>query len=227
MNAGIAITLVSHTLCPFVQRAAIVLAEKRVPFDRRNIDLTNKPAWFLEISPMGKTPVLLVNDKALFESAVICEYLDEIHDPRLHPADALERAQHRGWIEFASQVLGAVYGLYTAGPDEAMRQCAETLRQRFETLETHLGKGPFFAGEKLSMVDAAFAPVFTYFDVIDEIADFGAFENVPRVRAWRQALASHASVKASVPSGFHAALQTHFRSLPSALARRMQEPALA
>lgn len=227
MNTGIAITLVSHTLCPFVQRAAIVLAEKRVPFDRRNIDLAHKPAWFLEVSPTGKTPVLLVNDKAVFESAVICEYLDEIHDPRMHPVDALERAQHRGWIEFASQLLGAVYGLYTSSQDEAMEQCAQTVRQRFETVEAHQSKGPFFAGEKLSMVDAAFAPLFSYFDVIDEIADFGVFENVPRVRAWREALAGHASVKASVPPGFHAALRTHFRGLPSALARRMQAPTVA
>lgn len=56
-----ALTLVSHTLCPYVQRAAIVLLEKGVPFERRWIDLARKPAWFLAVSPLGKTPVLLVS----------------------------------------------------------------------------------------------------------------------------------------------------------------------
>lgn len=91
MNAPL--VLVSHRLCPYVQRAAIVLAEKGVPFERRDVDLDHKPAWFLAVSPLGKTPVLLVDGNALFESAVICEYLDETFEPWLHPGDALERAR--------------------------------------------------------------------------------------------------------------------------------------
>src|SRR4051794_35232111 len=64
------LTLVSHKLCPYVQRAVIALTEKGVPFTRRDVDLANKPDWFLRVSPLGKTPVLLVNDSAIFESAV-------------------------------------------------------------------------------------------------------------------------------------------------------------
>ena len=71
------LVLVSHALCPYVQRAAIVLAEKGVPFERQDIDLSNRPDWFMKVSPLGKTPVLLVEGTAIFESAVICEYLDE------------------------------------------------------------------------------------------------------------------------------------------------------
>ena len=41
------LVLVSHHLCPYVQRAAISLTEKGVPFERRNVDLANKPDWFL------------------------------------------------------------------------------------------------------------------------------------------------------------------------------------
>ena len=79
------LVLVSHVLCPYVQRAAIVLAEKGIPFERRDIDLANKPDWFLKISPLGKTPVLLVGGESIFESSVICEYLEETGLPRLHP----------------------------------------------------------------------------------------------------------------------------------------------
>ena len=50
--------LISHKLCPYVQRAVISLTEKGVPFERIDIDLDNKPDWFLKISPLGKVPVL-------------------------------------------------------------------------------------------------------------------------------------------------------------------------
>src|SRR6201991_5093248 len=101
---------ISHKLCPYVQRAVIALTEKGVPFDRIDIDLANKPDWFLAISPLGKTPVLQVGDKAIFESAVILEYLEETQPNPLHPADPLTRAEHRAWIEFGSAVLNDIWG---------------------------------------------------------------------------------------------------------------------
>ena len=89
------LTLISHELCPFVQRAAIALTEKGVAFERINVDLANKPDWFLAISPLGKVPLLKVGDAVIFESAVILEYLEETQPSPLHPADALQRAEHR------------------------------------------------------------------------------------------------------------------------------------
>ena len=65
------LTLISHPLCPYVQRAVIALIKKSVPYERVDVDLANKPAWFKAISPLGKTPVLKVDDRAIFESAVI------------------------------------------------------------------------------------------------------------------------------------------------------------
>jgi glutathione S-transferase len=73
--------LISHALCPYVQRAAISLTEKGVTFERTDIDLSNKPDWFLAISPLGKTPVLVVDGTPIFESAVILEYLEDSNRP--------------------------------------------------------------------------------------------------------------------------------------------------
>jgi len=110
--------LISHKLSPYVQRAVIALTERGVGFERIDIDLANKPDWFLAISPLGKTPVLQVGDRAIFESAVILEYLEETEPKPLHPIDPLARADHRGWIEFGSSVLNDIAGFYAA-PDEA------------------------------------------------------------------------------------------------------------
>src|SRR5260370_29629222 len=108
--------LISHRLCPYVQRAVIALTEKGVSFERIDIDLANKPDWFLAISPLGKTPVLQVGVTAIFESAVILEYLEETQPKPLHPADPLRRAAHRDSIGFGSGLVHHIAGLYSA-PD--------------------------------------------------------------------------------------------------------------
>lgn len=189
------LVLVSHALCPYVQRAAIVLAEKHVPFERRDIDLARKPDWFLRLSPLGKTPVLLVGEDAIFESAVICEYLEDTTLPRLHPANALERARHRSWMEFGSTVLNLIGAFYNAPDERALLARAADIRARLQQLEAALGSGPFFAGESFSIVDAVFGPVFRYFDVFDTIADFGFWDDLPKVRQWRGTLARRPSIQ--------------------------------
>ena len=73
----------------------IVLRAKQIPFEVTYIDLTDKPDWFLAISPHGKVPVLRVDDVPLFESNAIAEYLEEAEAPRLHPEDLLARARNR------------------------------------------------------------------------------------------------------------------------------------
>ncbi|MFZ2158218.1 MAG: glutathione S-transferase family protein [Bradyrhizobium sp.] len=194
--------LISHKLCPYVQRAVIALTEKGVPFERIDIDLVNKPAWFLAISPLGKTPVLQVGDKAIFESAVILEYLEETQAKPLHPADPLARAEHRGWIEFGSAVLNDIAGFYAA-PDEAtFKAKAAQLEQKFARLEARV-----VAGENFSLVDAVFGPVFRYFDVFDDIGDFGILADKPKLTRWRNSLAARPSVRTAVSVDYPALLR--------------------
>mgnify|MGYP001171009549 CR=1 FL=1 len=198
---GRALTLVSHPLCPYVQRAAIALHEKAVPFTRTDIDLAAKPDWFLKLSPTGKTPMLLVDGVPLFESAAIVDYLDDTEAPALHPADPLDRARHRGWIQFASDTLDGIGALYNAPDAESFAARARALRSRFERVEAELA-GPWFAGAAFSLVDAAFAPVFRYFDVFDRIGDFGVLNGLARIAAWRARLAGRPSVRAAAPADY-------------------------
>lgn len=219
------LVLASHALCPYVQRAAIVLAEKGVPFERRDIDLAHKPGWFLAVSPLGKTPVLLVGDEAIFESAVICEYLEDTAGPRLHPADALLRAQHRAWMEFGSALLNQIAAFYGAADDAALTERAGQIRARLVQLEGALQEGPYFAGNAFSIVDAVFGPVFRYFDVFDAIGDFGFWHGLPKVHRWREALAQRASVVAAVRADYPELLRAFLLQRRSALSRRMVQPA--
>ena len=208
-----ALKLISHKLCPYVQRAVIALTEKGVEFERIDIDLANKPDWFLKISPLGKTPVLLVGDTAIFESAVILEYLEETQPRPLHPANPLVRAEHRGWIEFGSAVLNDIAGFYTAKDEATFKAKATQLEARFARLEARGAASPWFGGAEFSLVDAVFGPVFRYFDVFDELIDLSIFAETPKVRAWRTVLSKRNSVRNAVgadyPQLLHAFLVRH------------------
>lgn len=211
--------LISHKLCPYVQRARIVLAEKNIPHNIEFIDLANKPDWFLQISPLGKVPVLCVDGQPLFESSVIAEYLDEISPGSLHPEDAFARAHNRSWIEFASATLASIAAFYRASSGQEFSDATTALRQRFEKLEEQLGDGPWFNGEAFSIVDAAFGPVFRYFNVIENYGEFGFFEALPRTNAWRVALAERPSVRNAVVDDYRERLRTFFLGLDSELGR--------
>jgi glutathione S-transferase len=217
------LVLISHHLCPYVQRAVIALTEKNVPFERVYVDLARKPQWFLALSPLGKTPVLKAGETPIFESAVILEYLEETQANPLHPADPLARAEHRAWIEFGSSVLNDIWGLYSAVAELAFQDKAKALRDKFTRIESRLGNGPYFAGEKFSLVDAVFGPVFRYFDLFDRIGEFAILSDLPKARAWRQALAVRPSVRGAVAEDYEPRLREFLAARNSHISRLMRD----
>jgi glutathione S-transferase len=199
-----------------VQRAVIALTEKGVPFERIDIDLANKPDWFLKISPLGKVPVLTVatdqGEVALFESDVICEYIEETQGgAKLHPQDPLLRAQARAWMEFGSAILSDLWGLETTTDAATFESKRQAVAAKFARVEAALGAGPFFAGEDFSLVDAVFAPILRYFDVFDEFTELAVFTETPKVRKWRTELAKRRSVQAAVGLDYPELLRAFLR----------------
>lgn len=221
------IVLVSHHLCPYVQRAVIALTEKGVAFERRDIDLSRKPDWFTALSPLGKTPVLVVAGRPIFESAVILEYLEETQPRPLHPADPLARARHRSWIEVASSILNDIARFYAAPDAEAFETARTRLAGQFRRVEDELGTGRWFDGEAFSLVDAAFGPVFRYFDVFERIGDFGVLDGLGKVSRWRQALAARPSVLDAVAFDYPRRLEAFLRARGSHLSTLMPGPTMA
>ena len=219
------LTLISHELCPFVQRAAIALDEKGVAFERITVDLADKPYWFQAISPLGKVPLLQVGDAVIFESAVILEYLEETQPNPLHPADALARAEHRAWIEFGSSILMDLWNFYTATDEAAFQAKAKQLAGKFARLEQRLGDGPYFDGARFSLVDAVFGPVFRYFDTFDRIADFGMLSGKPKLAAWRHALAQRPSIARAVKADYAERLWAFLQARDSRLSALMAKQA--
>ena len=200
--------LVSFKTCPWVQRSAIVLREKKVAFEFRHIERDNRPDWFLAISPHKKVPVLRVDDTiSLFESNAINEYLDETIAPRLHPKDPVQRAINRAWTDYVPDFAESVTGVAYAADEAEGRKCLDKVPQAFERLERALekqGAGPFFNGAKYSLVDAGYAPFLQRYRFLDRVKRLGHLEKFPRLKAWSDALLARPSTHSFPPVEFEA-----------------------
>ena len=214
--------LISFVLCPFVQRSVIALKEKHVPFEITYINLDNPPEWFPALSPMGKVPVLRVDqDRVLFESAVINEYLDETNPPPLHPQDPWRRAHNRAWIEFGSNLIGRQYRMLVASDEDGFAQERDGLLADLRYVEQQLGEGPFFNGTAFSLADTAYAPLFMRLDIIERLYPQALLEPVPKVRAWSDALLIRPSVQESVVADFETRFRQRFAAMGGWLGQRL------
>jgi len=201
--------LISSYTCPWVQRSVIVMRVKGVEFDVTYINLQDKPDWFLEISPHGKVPVLKVDDIPLFESNAIAEYLDEMVEPRLHPADPIKRARNRAWTDFLQTfVFGPGLNNVTyCLSKEALPEALGTARQRLTRLEEVIAEergndGPYFNGDSLCLVDAAYGPFLQRFSISEKVLQTGLLKDFPLVAAWSDALMANETITGAVAPNF-------------------------
>ena len=214
------LTLISHHLCPYVQRAAIALTEHAVPFERRNIDLGNKPEWFRTLSPLGKVPVLVVDDDAvLFESSVIAQYADEIAGGGLLSGTTVEKFTQLAWVEYASQLIASIGRLYNADSQADYDRASSALLEQLQRIEEQLGDGPWFAGESFTLTDAAFAPAFRYFDLIEDLTGNRFFASKLKLDDWRRRLLQRPSVITAVSEDYTARLLSFFAARESTIGR--------
>ena len=223
--------LVSFKTCPWVQRAAIVLREKKVDFEFRHIDPDNRPDWFLAISPHKKVPVLRVDDRvSLFESNAIAEYLDETIAPRLHPEDAVERAVNRAWTDYVPTFADTVTAIAYADTEADYHKAAGRISVPFERLERALekqGSGPFFNGAKYSLVDAAYAPFLQRYFFLDRVRKLGHMENFPRLKAWGQVLIQRPSTHSFPPAEFEAMYRANLKRRGKWVSQFIEPPEVA
>lgn len=233
MSTPTKIKLISHRLCPYVQRSVITLKEKGIAFERIDIDLANKPEWFLKLSPLGKVPILVVDDEhVLFESNVITEYLNEVTKGDLHSPSPLTKAKHRAWIEYGSSILNDIAGLYNAPDSDSYETKVEAIEGKFENINQFLEnenteQGDYFSGDSFSLIDAVYGPIFRYFDVFEEYANLRLFDELTHVSLWRDALAKRLSVKQAVSADYPMLLKEFVLKRESHLASLINEQAVA
>lgn len=153
------LTLYSSRDCVHCHRVRLVLAAKGVVYDFVAVHPQSPPEDLLDLNPYHSVPTLVDRDLVLYETSVICEYLDERYPhPPLMPVDPLSRARlrlaivriERDWLPIVAQI--------TAGgknADAARKRLRETMLASLPLFKA----AKFFLNPELSLADCALAPL--------------------------------------------------------------------
>ncbi|MEM9105723.1 MAG: glutathione S-transferase family protein [Pseudomonadota bacterium] len=205
--------IVSFKICPFVQRVTALLEAKDIKYDIEFISLSDKPQWFLELSPNGQVPVLITDEgRALFESDAIVEYLEEVYPP-LQPGIAPEdRATNRAWSYLASKNYLVQCGAQRSPTREILQERGAKLGQAFDRIEKQLGDTSYFAGESLGMVDIAWLTLLHRADIVERRTGYDFIGDRPKMKRWQGQLMATGLAEKSVSSDFEDAFAGFYLS---------------
>ena len=161
-------------------------------------DLKNKSKELLAVSPYGKVPVVVVDGRSIYESAVIGEYLDEIYpEVKLMPDDPYERAQVRIWTDYvATRLSGPQSRIRKAENPEDVKDEWPKLHEALEYIERHLKstEGQWFVGGKFGMADINFLPFIDRLPAMDA----GLMEKYPAIKSWHDAFRERESYQSTL-----------------------------
>jgi len=161
-----ALKLYSGWFCPFVQRVLLVLLEKKIPFQYIEVNPYHKPESLLKLNPRGLVPTLEYDNKPLYESTVVCEFLEDAYPStkKLLPSEPYQKARTRIWIDFVtSRIIPSFHRFLQYQPKSASDEGLSKVRTNFlnnlkQFTEEMDPSGPFFLGEELSLIDLIIAP---------------------------------------------------------------------
>ncbi|XP_011632642.1 pyrimidodiazepine synthase-like [Pogonomyrmex barbatus] len=163
------IRLYSMRFCPYAQRIHLILDAKQIPYDVVYVNLTNKPNWLIEKSPLNKVPCIeLEEGKTLYESLIIAEYLDEAYpENKLFPSNPLAKAQDKLLIDRFHAVISSMYKALYLEAELAQDMFNDVLNDlQFFNRELVERKTPFFGGKEPGMVDYMIWPWYERADVL-------------------------------------------------------------
>ncbi|PKA51918.1 Glutathione S-transferase DHAR2 [Apostasia shenzhenica] len=179
---------------PFCQRVLLTLEEKKIPYEVKLIDLSNKPEWFLKISPEGKVPVLKIDeDKRVSDSDVIAQIIEETY-PNPSLVTPPEKASVGSKIFFSFVTF-----LKSKNPNDGSEQA---LVNELNALDEHLkNHGPYINGENISAVDLSLAPKLFHLEVaLGHFRSWSIPENLAYVHAYTKLLFNRESFLKTKPA---------------------------
>ncbi|XP_071447002.1 pyrimidodiazepine synthase-like [Hetaerina americana] len=195
--------LYSMQFCPYAQRCRLVLDTKKIPYDVVNINLTEKPDWLLDRSPLGKVPALEVDGTTIYESLIIADFLDEKYPQRpLLPKDPMQKAKDKILMEQFNMVISAMFKLFYSYNHRMDTDFHREIVAALDVFEKELVERgtPFFGGDKPGMLDYMIWPWCERADLLN-ILGGDQFklpkERLMRLMEWRNAMKEDEGVRVS------------------------------
>lgn len=212
--------VISFKICPFVQRITAMLEAKNIPYEIDYISLSNKPQWFLDISPNGQVPLLVTEEgTALFESDAIAEYLEDAYPAMQESLSAEQKALNRAWSYLGSKQYLVQCGAQSSKDAETLKERTAKLATAFAKVEKVLGDTRFFNSDELSMVDMAWLPVLHRADIIRKESGYNFLAGYPKMQAWQAALMETGLAEKSVSEDFIEPFRSYYLSEKNFLGR--------
>ncbi len=205
------IKLIGTSTCPYVQRTRILLNLAKIQFNETNIDLSNKPDWFLKLTPTGKVPVLIFNELVIFESHIINDFILEsglYPQQKLYPEQAIKKALHKSWIYFCDSLITNYYQLLTTTSEVKLNQFKQKLTDDLEKLENILQTSIDISIEykSLRMLDIAYAPFFMRMHHIEKYYPLGLLTGLNKISTWKKKLLSENPIRYSVIDNYESTM---------------------
>jgi RNA polymerase-associated protein len=176
-------TLYAAPASPFGHCIRMVMSEKGIVADFQSVKHNEPPGEFMELNPYGAVPLLVDRDLVLYNTQIICEYLDErFPHPPLMPVDPVARATarlailrvHRDWYPLLEEL--------ETGDAKHAGRARKDLRDSLMASLPVFGAKKYFLNDEFTLVDCAVAPVLwrlNYYEVdlprqAKPIADYAA-----------------------------------------------------
>ncbi|MCP4206709.1 MAG: glutathione S-transferase family protein [Shimia sp.] len=220
------IKIVSLKICPFVQRVTALLEAKGLRYQVEYISLSDKPQWFLDISPNGQVPVMVTEGGvALFESEAIIEYIEEAYAPLEADVSLEQKALNRAWSYLAAKNYLVQCGTMRSRDAETLAEKSAKLGTAFEKIEKALGGGPFFGGAQIGLVDIAWLVLLHRAQIIKDQTDYDFLEGRPKTQAWQRAIMAKGLAQKAVSEDFEEAFTSFYLADVTYLGRGMKDEA--
>jgi len=184
------IKLYSNKSCPWAQRSRIALLEAGVKYEEVEIDLQNKPDWFLKLNQQGKVPTLEFGDEILIESNVISEFVvDLFRESKLFPygtdtSSALNRARAKQFVEvFLSKINPIYYAAVIRGEPNLGSALVQAIKTYIVPI---LPNTTFVIGEKFGLAEILVSPFILRLYLLAKLGLLGegAEAKLAEIKSW-------------------------------------------
>ena len=152
--------LYSGTTCAYSHRCRIVLYEKGMDFEIKDVDQFNLTDDIVQLNPYNRLPILVERDLVLYESNIINEYIDErFPHPQLLPMDPVMRARARLFLFRIENELFTHVAAIEANQAKIADRARAIIREGLIQIAPVFARQKYMMGEEFSIVDVAVAPL--------------------------------------------------------------------
>ncbi|XP_058203531.1 probable glutathione S-transferase [Rhododendron vialii] len=197
------VKVIGATTSLFCTRVEWAIKLKGVEYEYIQEDVRNKSPLLLKHNPVHKkVPVILHGGRAVAESLVILEYIDDTwkQNPLL-PEDPYERSTARFWAKFSDDKC--IFGAFDAckAEGEEKEKAIESARESLSFLEEQIEGKTFFGGEKIGFLDLAVGWIPLWLGVMEQVGEMKLLdaEKFPSLHEWSQNFIKIPLIKEALP----------------------------